>query len=54
MVEAAIELLTERHVGRIAYSRPLLHSLGRPVRSLDGSRVIGDAFLPADLEAVVA
>jgi NAD(P)-dependent dehydrogenase (short-subunit alcohol dehydrogenase family) len=54
MVEAALELLTERHVGQIAYSRPLLHSVGRPVRSLDGSRVIGDAFLPADLEAVVA
>lgn len=54
MVEAALELLTERHVGQIAYSRPLLHSVGRPVRSLDGSRVLGDAFLPADLEAVVA
>ena len=38
---------------QIAYSRNLLHSLGRPVRSLDGSRVIGDAFMPADLEAVV-
>jgi len=54
MVEAALELLTERHVGQIAYSRPLLHAVGRPVRSLDGSRVIGDAFLPADLEAVIA
>ena len=54
MVEAALELVTERHVGQIAYSRPLLHALGRPVRSLDGSRVIGDAFLAADLAAVVA
>lgn len=54
MVEAAVELVTGRHVGRVVYSRPLLHALGRPVRSLDGSRVIGDASLPADLEAVVA
>jgi NAD(P)-dependent dehydrogenase (short-subunit alcohol dehydrogenase family) len=54
MVEAALELVTERHVGQIAYSRPLLHALGRPVRSLDGSRIIGDAFLPADLDAVIA
>jgi NAD(P)-dependent dehydrogenase (short-subunit alcohol dehydrogenase family) len=52
MVEAALELVTHTHVGRIAYSRSLLHSVGRPVRSLDGSRVIGDAFLAADLEAV--
>jgi len=53
MVEAALELVTQRHVGRIAYSRPLLHSVGRPVRSLDGRDVIGDATLPADLDAVV-
>jgi NAD(P)-dependent dehydrogenase (short-subunit alcohol dehydrogenase family) len=53
MVEAALELVTERHIGQIAYSRALLHSVGRPVRSLDGSRVIGDAFLAADLEAVI-
>ena len=53
MVEAALELVTERHVGQIAYSRTLLHSVGRPVCSLDGSRVIGDAFLAADLEAVL-
>ena len=45
--------MTQRHVGRIAYSRSLLHELGRPVRSLDGSTVIGDAFLPADLESVI-
>lgn len=54
MVEAALELVTQRHVGQIAYSRSLLHAVGRPVRSLDGSVVIGDAFLPADLEAVIA
>ena len=54
MVEAALELVSERHVGRIAYSRELLHAVARPVRSLDGRRVLGDAFMPADLEAVVA
>jgi citronellol/citronellal dehydrogenase len=53
MVEAALELVTERHIGQVAYSRSLLHSVGRPVRSLDGSRVIGDAFLAADLEALI-
>lgn len=53
MVEAALELVTGRHVGRVVTSRELLHALSRPVRSLDGSRVIGDALMPADLEAVV-
>jgi NAD(P)-dependent dehydrogenase (short-subunit alcohol dehydrogenase family) len=53
MVEAALELVTGRHVGRIAYSRSLLHELARPVRSLDGRQVLGDAFLPADTSAVL-
>jgi len=53
MVEAAVELVTGQHVGRIVHSRQLLHELARPVRSLDGERVIGDAFLPADLDAVL-
>ncbi len=53
MVEAAIELVTERHVGQIAFSRPLLHSVGRPVRSLDGTTIVGDACMPADLNAIV-
>ncbi len=53
MVEAALELVTQRHLGLIAYSRSLLHAVGRPVRSVDGSALIGDAFLPADLEAMV-
>lgn len=48
MVEAALELVTGRHVGRVVDSRSLLHSVARPVRSLDGSRVLGDAFLPVD------
>jgi NAD(P)-dependent dehydrogenase (short-subunit alcohol dehydrogenase family) len=54
MVEAALELVSGRHVGRVVYSRELLHSIGRRVRSLDGMRELGDAFMPADLDAVVA
>jgi hypothetical protein len=53
MVEAVLELVTERHVGQIAYSRPLLHSVGRAVRSLDGKTVVGDAVMPADLTAII-
>ncbi|MBN7796494.1 SDR family NAD(P)-dependent oxidoreductase [Parahaliea mediterranea] len=49
MAEAALVLCSQRHVGRTAYSRRLLHALGRPVHSLDGRTVLGDAFLPADL-----
>lgn len=49
MVEAALEFATGRHVGQIATSREILHAVGRPVRSLDGRRVLGDAFMPADL-----
>jgi NAD(P)-dependent dehydrogenase (short-subunit alcohol dehydrogenase family) len=53
MVEAAIELVSRPHVGRITDSRSILHAVGRPVRSLDGSRIVGDAFLAADPEAIV-
>jgi NAD(P)-dependent dehydrogenase (short-subunit alcohol dehydrogenase family) len=49
MAEAALELCRGHHVGRVTYSRRFLHSLGLPVRSLDGRTVLGDAFLPADL-----
>jgi NAD(P)-dependent dehydrogenase (short-subunit alcohol dehydrogenase family) len=51
MVEAALELCSESHVGQVVFSRELLHRVARPVRSLDGERVIGDSFLAADLEA---
>jgi len=51
MAEAALELCSGQHVGRVTYSRRFLHSLGLPVKSLDGRSVLGDAFLPADLEA---
>ena len=53
MVEAALELCTERHVGEVVFSRDLLHRVARTVRSLDGKKVIGDAFLSADVEAIV-
>ncbi|MCB1704929.1 MAG: SDR family NAD(P)-dependent oxidoreductase [Halioglobus sp.] len=51
MAEAALELCSAAHVGQVTYSRRLLHSLGLPVKSLDGQAVLGDAFLPADLDA---
>jgi NAD(P)-dependent dehydrogenase (short-subunit alcohol dehydrogenase family) len=51
MAEAALELCTGRHVGRVVYSRDILHQVGRKVRSLDGREVLGDAFLEADVEA---
>lgn len=54
MAEAALELVTGRHVGQQVYSREVLHRVGRAVHSLDGSEVLGDAFLAADLDAVVA
>jgi NAD(P)-dependent dehydrogenase (short-subunit alcohol dehydrogenase family) len=50
MAEAALELCSGHHVGQVTYSRRFLHSLGLPVRSLNGRDVLGDAFLPADLE----
>jgi len=50
MAEAALALCSGRHVGRICYSRQLLHSLGQPVHSLDGREVLGDALMPADLD----
>ena len=51
MAEAALELCSGQHVGCVSYSRRLLHSLGLSVKSLDGQRILGDAFLAADLEA---
>lgn len=51
MAEGALELCTGRHVGRVVYSRDIVHETGRPVRSLDAREVLGDAFLEADVEA---
>lgn len=50
MAEAAVELCSGNHVGQVTYSRRFLHSLGLAVSSLDGKSVLGDAFLPADLD----
>ena len=51
MAEAALELCTGRHVGRVVYSRHILHEVGRKVHSLDGLEVLGDSFLAADVES---
>ena len=53
MVEASLELLSGRHVGRVLTSRALLAEVRRDVHSLDGKRRLGDASLAADLAAVV-
>lgn len=53
IAEAALELCSGSHLGRVTYSRRFLHSLGLSVKSLDGLVVLGDAFLPADLESTV-
>lgn len=50
MAEAALALCRGNFVGLNCYSRQLVHSLVLPVKSLDGQRVLGDAFLPADLD----
>ena len=49
MAEAALELCSQRHVGQVVLSRDLLHAVARPVRSLDGKRIIGDAFTLAEV-----
>jgi NAD(P)-dependent dehydrogenase (short-subunit alcohol dehydrogenase family) len=51
MAEAALALCSGSHVGRVSYSRQLVHSLGLEVKSLDGTTILGDAFLAADLDA---
>jgi citronellol/citronellal dehydrogenase len=51
MAEAALELCTGRHVGRVVLSRDVVHETGAAVRSLDGTRILGDAFMNADVEA---
>ncbi|TXS94116.1 SDR family NAD(P)-dependent oxidoreductase [Parahaliea maris] len=51
MAEAALALCSERHIGQVAYSRQLLHALGRKVYGLDGVTELGDAFLPADIDS---
>ena len=49
--EAALLLCTGRYVGQVAYSRRLLHANGQDVYSLDGSTRLGDALMPAEIDA---
>tara|TARA_R110002072_G_scaffold246390_1_gene405611 strand:+ start:1334 stop:2188 length:855 start_codon:yes stop_codon:yes gene_type:complete len=51
MAEAALILCSGCLVGHVAYSRQLIHSMGLNVKSLDAETVLGDALMPADLEA---
>ena len=51
MAEGALELCTGRHVGRVVTSRDIVHGTARKVHSLDGKKVLGDAFLLADVES---
>jgi NAD(P)-dependent dehydrogenase (short-subunit alcohol dehydrogenase family) len=50
MAEAALELCTGKHVGQVVYSRDIVHACGRQLYSLDGRRVIGDAFTLAEVD----
>ena len=52
MIEAALELCTGKHIGQVCYSRQLLHSTDRAVKSLDGQQTIGDAFMHADINNI--
>ncbi|MEP5569146.1 MAG: SDR family NAD(P)-dependent oxidoreductase [Halioglobus sp.] len=47
MAEAALILCTGSQVAKVEYSRNLVHACGRKVHSLNGSTVLGDAFLAA-------
>ncbi len=49
MAEAALELCSGRHVAQVVYSRDIVHRVGRPLRSLDGKEVIGDALSLAEV-----
>ncbi|MCP4039448.1 MAG: SDR family NAD(P)-dependent oxidoreductase [bacterium] len=51
MAEGALELCSGRHVGRVIFSRDIVHEVNRKVHSLDGKAVIGDAFVLADVES---
>ena len=52
MAEAALALCSGSFVGQVTYSRRLIHALGRPLKSLDGNTVIGDAFAPAHVDSL--
>jgi len=44
MAEGALELCSNCHVGRVVYSRNIVHASGRKLHDLTGKEVIGDAF----------
>ena len=44
MAEGALELCSGRHVGKVVYSRNIVHASGRKLHDLSGKEVIGDAF----------
>lgn len=48
MAEGALEFCTGRHVGRVLTSREIVHATARKVHTLDGRKVLGDAFLLGD------
>lgn len=50
MAEAALELCAASHCGQVCFSRRLLHAVRRPVMSLDGQTLLGDATLAAQLD----
>ena len=47
MAEAAWQLISGDHNGRVSHSRALLQSLRAPLRALDGRTVIGDGWTRA-------
>ncbi len=50
MAEAALILCTGSHVGRVVYSRNIVHECGARVKSLDGRSILGDALLAVKLD----
>ncbi len=50
MAEAALILCTGRHVGRVVYSRNIVHEMGRQAHSLDGKDILGDALMAAEID----
>lgn len=49
IAEAALILCTGKHVGRVVYSRNIVHEAAREVKSLDGRHALGDAFMAAEM-----
>ena len=54
MAEGALELCTGRYVGRVVFSRNIVHEAGRTVMALDGKTALGDALLLGDPDATAS